>query len=167
MASGAYSPRCAPCALRRVGRCFDTTDNHALQIDRPSVAHFARMSGDPGGAGILSVDQYLAMKTLAEVLLFALETLSMAEEPGLDWQACGDVTDDMWRQLASTSSEERKALSEAAGARLKELLREPDEYGYSPRKLVTSAQKELLESLIDGSAFDELDGHDRDDGEKR
>jgi hypothetical protein len=45
---------------------------------------------------------------------------------------------------------------------LKELLREPDEYGYSPRKLLTPEQKELLESLVDGSAFDELD--DDEDG---
>jgi hypothetical protein len=57
---------------------------------------------------------YLAMKTLAEVLLFALETLSMAEEPGLDWQACGDVTNDMWLQLAKTSPEERRALSDGS-----------------------------------------------------
>jgi hypothetical protein len=110
---------------------------------------------------------YLAMKTLAEVLLYALETLSMAEEPGLDWQACGDVTNDMWLDLAKTSPEERRALSEAAAARLKELLREPDEYGYSPRKLVTPEQKQLLESLVDGSAFDELDADDGDHGEAR
>lgn len=103
------------------------------------------------------------MKTLAQVLLYALETLSTAEEPGLDWQACGDVTNDMWLQLAKTSPEERKALSEAAAARLKELLRDPDEYGYSPRKLVTPDQKELLESLVGGSAFDELDAHNDDE----
>ena len=103
------------------------------------------------------------MKTLAQVLLYALETLSTAEEPGLDWQACGDVTNDMWRQLAKTSPEERNALSEAASSRLKELLREPDEYGYSPRKLVTPDQNELLESLVDGSAFDELDADDDED----
>jgi hypothetical protein len=109
------------------------------------------------------------MKTLAQVLLYALETLSTAEEPGLDWQACGDVTNDMWLQLAETSPEERRALAEAATARLKELLREPDEYGYSPRKLVKPEQKELLESLVDGSAFDELDaadGGDEADGDK-
>ena len=107
------------------------------------------------------------MKTLAEVLLFALETLSIAEERGLDWQACGDVTNEMWLQLAKTSPEERRALSEVATARLKTLLREPDEYGYSPRKLVTPEQKVLLESLADGSAFAELDGHGEEDGEAR
>jgi hypothetical protein len=109
--------------------------------------------------------RYLAMKTLAEVLLYALETLSTAEEPGLDWQACGDVTNDMWLRLVRTSPEERQALSEAAAARLKELLREPDECGYSPRKLVTTEQKELLESLVDGSALAELDGDDKDEDE--
>jgi hypothetical protein len=97
------------------------------------------------------------MKTLAQVLLRALEHFTTAEEPGIDWQACGDITNDLWFELAKTSPAERQALAEAATERLKELLREPDEYGYTPRALVTPIHREFLESLANGSAWDEFD----------
>ena len=85
------------------------------------------------------------MKTLAEVVLFLMEQLTIAAEPGIDWQACGDITNDMWFELAKASPAERHALAEAAAARLNELLREPDDYGYtSPR---SPHQREFLQSL--------------------
>lgn len=97
------------------------------------------------------------MKTLAEAVVFLMEQLTIAEEPGIDSQACGDITNDMWFELAKSSSAERHALAEAAAARLRELLREPDEYGYTPRALVTPMQREFLQSLADGSAWHEFD----------
>jgi hypothetical protein len=71
---------------------------------------------------------------------------------------------DMWFELAKSSPAERQALAEAAVARLKELLREPDEYGYTPRSLVTPEQREFLESLADGSAWREFDEPEAEDG---
>jgi hypothetical protein len=97
------------------------------------------------------------LKTLADVVVFLMEQLTTAEEPGIDWQACGDITNHMWFELAKASPAERHALAEAAGARLKELLREPDEYGYTPRALVTPLQREFLHSFADGSAWHEFD----------
>lgn len=107
-----------------------------------------KLGGGDGRAGL---------KTLAQVVVFLMEQLTTAEEPGIDWQACGDLTNDMWFELAKSSPAERQALAEAAAARLAELLREPDEYGYTPRALVTPAHREFLQSLADGSAWQEFD----------
>ncbi len=106
------------------------------------------------------------MKTLAQVVVFLMEQLTTAEEPGIDWQACGDITNDMWFELAKSSPIERQALAEAAVARLAELLREPDEYGYTPRALVKPAHREFLQSLADGSAWHEFDHPEGEDAEQ-
>jgi hypothetical protein len=102
------------------------------------------------------------LKTLAEVVVFLMEQLTTAEQPGIDWQACGDITNDMWFELAKASPAERQALAEAAASRLRELLREPDEYGHTPRALVTPMQREFLQSLADGSAWHEFDHPEAD-----
>ena len=97
------------------------------------------------------------MKTLSEVVVFLMEQLTTAEGPGIDYQACGDFTNDMWFELAKATPAERWALGQAAKARLQELLREPDEHGYTPRSPVTPIQREFLQSLADGSAWEEFD----------
>jgi hypothetical protein len=94
---------------------------------------------------------------LAQAVVHLMELLTTAEEPGIDYQACGDMTNDMWFELAKASPAERQALAEAAATRLRELLREPNEYGYTPRPLVTPLQREFLQSLADGSAWQEFD----------
>lgn len=104
------------------------------------------------------------MKTLAQVVVYLMEQLETADEPGIDWQACGDITNDIWFELAKATPAERHALAEAAAVRLKVLLREPDEYGYTPRALVTPLHRELLESLADGSAWEEFDHPESEDG---
>jgi hypothetical protein len=97
------------------------------------------------------------VKTLAEAVVRLMELFVTGEEPVMDSQWSGDVTNDMWFELAKASPAERQAMAEAAEARLRELLREPDEYGYTPRSLVTPDQKEFLQSLADGSAWHEFD----------
>jgi hypothetical protein len=93
-----------------------------------------------------------------------MEQLETADEPGIDWQACGDITNDVWFELAKATAAERHALAEAAAARLKELLREPDEYGYTPRASVTPAQRDFLESHASGSASEDFDHPESEDG---
>lgn len=106
------------------------------------------------------------MKTLAEIVVSLMELLTTAEEPGVDCQSCADITNDIWFELAEASPAERRALAEAAAARLRELLREPDEYGYTPRALVTPMQREFLQSLADGSAWHEFDHPEAEDAER-
>ena len=103
------------------------------------------------------------MKSLAETVVFLMELLTTADEPGIDYQACGDITNDMWFELAKASPAERQAMAEAAAARLRELLREPDEHGYTPRALVTPLQREFLQSLADGSAWHEFEHPEAED----
>jgi hypothetical protein len=102
------------------------------------------------------------LNTLAQVVVFLMEQLTLAEEPGIDLQECSDITNDMWFVLAKSSHVERQALAKAAAARLAEWLREPDEYGYTPRALVTPARREFLQSLADGSAWAEFDQPDNE-----
>ena len=97
------------------------------------------------------------VKTLAAAVVYLMELLTTADGPGIDYQECGDITNDIWFELGKASPEEREALAEAAAARLRELLREPDEYGYTPRALVTPMRREFLQGLADGSAWHEFD----------
>src|SRR5262245_29676754 len=105
------------------------------------------------------------VKTLAEAVVFLMELLTTADELGIDCQACGNITNDMWFELAKASPAERQAMAEADDSRLQELLRGPDEYGYTPRALVTPMQREFLESLVDGSAWNEFDHPEAEDAE--
>ena len=98
------------------------------------------------------------MSTLAQVVVFLMEQLAIAEE--IDWQACGELSNEMWLELANATVLEREALKEAATTRLGYLLADPDEYGYTPRALVTPEQREFLHSLANGSAWDEFDNPD-------
>jgi hypothetical protein len=103
------------------------------------------------------------MKMLAQAVVFLMEMLTTAEEPGIDSQACGDIVNDMWLALAEASPAERRALAVAASVRLAELLREPDEYGHTPRSLVTPEHREFLSSLADESAWQEFDQPESED----
>jgi hypothetical protein len=99
----------------------------------------------------------VTVKTIAQAVVRLMEYLVRAGDDGLDGQMCGDILNEIWFELAKSSPGERQALAEAAAARLKDWLREPDEYGYTPRALVTRAHRELLEGLADGSAWQEFD----------
>jgi hypothetical protein len=48
------------------------------------------------------------------------------------------------------SAEEKDALREAAKRSLASWLREPDEHGYTPRKLLTPNKRAFLESIAAG-----------------
>lgn len=51
------------------------------------------------------------------------------------------------------TEDEKKALSEVAKETKARLLAEPDEYGYTPRKLVTKKQKAFMEVLATGELY--------------
>ncbi len=53
------------------------------------------------------------------------------------------------------SDEERAALSQVAMETKFRLLAEPDEHGYTPRKLVTEEQKVFLDALSSGELFEQ------------
>jgi hypothetical protein len=91
------------------------------------------------------------MKTLADVVLDYLWFINFASDEQLDNDTAvklgESVSYDIEHEL---SDKEKEELKIAAANRLKWWLREPDEHGYTPRKLLTPEQKEFLESIAAG-----------------
>jgi len=91
------------------------------------------------------------MSQLAATVLDLFFELSFASEDYVefDWglRRCSDILSDIKNNY---SDEEKSAIQLAAANKLKYLLREPDEHGYTPRKLVTAEQKAFLEAVAAG-----------------
>ena len=90
---------------------------------------------------------------LAEIVLDFIEFLELVDEEQLDPDTAVGQHESIAAQLNEATPAERVAVQQAAKDRLASLLREPDEYGYSPRKTVTPARRALLESIISGEAY--------------
>jgi hypothetical protein len=91
------------------------------------------------------------MKTLADIVLDYFWFLNFCSDeelnPDTAVQFIEDVSYEMEKEL---SESDKTALKEAAANRLKWWLREPDEHGYTPRKLLTPDEKKFLESMAAG-----------------
>ena len=92
------------------------------------------------------------MKGLAEIVLDHL-CIFMFDEENIDSNFASRHIEIFPDYLTHLSEEERKALSTAAEALLNRLMAEPDEYGYSARKLVTEEEKSFLEVLANGELY--------------
>jgi hypothetical protein len=90
---------------------------------------------------------------LAEIVLDFIEFLELVDDEHLDPDMAVEQHESIAAQLDEATPEERAAVQRAAKERLAALLREPDEYGYSPRKTVTPARRALLESIVSGGAY--------------
>ena len=92
------------------------------------------------------------MNNLADTVidLFAFLVLSDVETGiGDDW-ALKQADDLLYRIENIFSDEERQALKEAAARSLADWLREPDEYGHTPRRLLTAGRRAFLEACAAG-----------------
>ena len=122
------------------------------------IAHRCPAAADLCRSALKALDpRRRLVKTLAEAVVWLMELLTGADEPGIDYQACGDITNDLWFELAKSSPAERQALAEAAAARLRELSGGPDAHVYTRGGLIVSLQRDLLQGLADGSAWYEFD----------
>ena len=84
------------------------------------------------------------MQTLADI---ALEHFCLLMFDGLlDPEDASALSQAIPGYLASMSEEERSALAAAAQRALSRLLAEPDEHGYTPRKLVSGELRAFLEA---------------------
>jgi hypothetical protein len=97
------------------------------------------------------------MDTLAQLTFDFLWLLMFSEEDEIDPSLAERWLESLPEYFANMSSEEKAALARVAAREQRRLLAEPDEYGYTPRKLVTDEQKEFMESLISGDIFEELE----------
>ena len=93
------------------------------------------------------------MNMLAEIMLEYMCFLDFSTEDQVDLRTSVKGMESIVSTLREASEAERQAVSQAASDLLASLLREPDEYGYSPRKTVTAAQREFLDSIASGKLW--------------
>lgn len=91
------------------------------------------------------------MQTLAEIALVHF-CLLMFDGP-LDPDDANALSQAIPGYLASMSSEERNAFAGAAQRALDRLLAEPDEHGYTPRRLVSEELRAFLEAAAAGDIY--------------
>ncbi len=95
------------------------------------------------------------MKTLAQMTFDHVWLLMFAGEDTIDLDYAVSQLELLPDYFAEMTADERAALSEVAAETKRRLQAEPDEHGYTPRKLVTPEQIAFLDLLISGDAFDE------------
>jgi hypothetical protein len=90
---------------------------------------------------------------LAEIVVRYIEFLELADDEQLDSRWAVKQQESIAADLAEATPDEQVAVKEAARDRLAWFLREPDEYGYSPRRTLTPEHRQLLESIASGEMF--------------
>ena len=91
------------------------------------------------------------MKNLADIVLQYYWFLNFCSDDELDPDtAVREIEGLADTIMNSFTFEEREELQEAAKRSLATWLREPDEHGYTPRKLLTEDQRSFLESIAEG-----------------
>jgi hypothetical protein len=91
------------------------------------------------------------LRTLADIALDHI-CLLMFKGP-LDLDDASALSQAIPGYLKAMTEDERTAFSAAARRAINRLLAEPDEYGYSPRKLLSDELKSFLESAAAGDIF--------------
>ena len=91
------------------------------------------------------------MNNLADTTLDYLWFLTFTDEEYANADVLLKESEDVIYRIENAfTDEERQALKDAARRRLASWLREPDEHGYTPRKLLTHAQRVFLEDMAAG-----------------
>lgn len=95
------------------------------------------------------------MTTLAELAFEYLWLVLFAGEDVIDLDYSVKCQESLSNYFAALTPNERAALSEVAASVQARLLAEPDEHGYTPRKLVTEEQRQFLAALASGELFEQ------------
>jgi len=91
------------------------------------------------------------MNNLADAVLDFFWFLNFSTEEEADLQLTAEMSAGLANQIETTFSQaEKDALKDAASRRLTSWLREPDQHGYTPRKLLTPDQRSFLEEIAAG-----------------
>jgi hypothetical protein len=92
------------------------------------------------------------MNHLADAVLDYLWFLTFTEDDAADPDVLLKQMEGLIAEIESEFSDEEKlALRAAATCRLGSWLSEPDEHGYSPRKLLTTDQRRFLRDMAAGN----------------
>jgi hypothetical protein len=91
---------------------------------------------------------------LADAVLDYLWFLNFTDEEEADSDRLGKEFEGLLCQIENEfGDDEKDALKAAATRRLAQWLREPDEYGYTPRALLTLEQRSFLEDIAAGGLW--------------
>ena len=91
------------------------------------------------------------MNNLADTVLDYFWFLNFSEEGEADLDLTVKLMEDLVYEIENQYTEDEKnALRFAAERRLASWLREPDEHGYTPRKLLKPEQKQFLDAIARG-----------------
>ena len=95
----------------------------------------------------------MSHKKLAEIVVRSIEYFELVDDDQLDPHTALRHLEDIATDLAQATSEEQEAVRQAARERLAWFLHGPDEYGYTPRKMLSAERRRLLEDIASGDAF--------------
>jgi hypothetical protein len=97
------------------------------------------------------------VNTLAELTFDFLWLLMFSGEDVIDPRCSEQWLECLPDYFAKMTAAERMALTKAAENARDRLLAEPDEHGYTPRKLVTEQQRQFLKAMTSGDFFAQFD----------
>ena len=101
------------------------------------------------------------MNNLADSVLDYFWFLNFSGEDEADPDLTVKLLEDLVACIENKFTEaERQALAHAARRRLASWLREPDEFGYSPRSLLTPEKKAFLDQVASGRFAGDVDDDD-------
>lgn len=95
----------------------------------------------------------MSHKKLAEIVVRFIEYLELVDDAHLDPDTAVQYLEGISADLNDATPDEQAAVKQAARDRLAWFLREPDEYGYSPRKTLGAEHRRCLEGIASGTAF--------------
>lgn len=95
------------------------------------------------------------MKTLAEISLEYVWLMLFGSDEIIDPDYAVKMQESLPEYFASMSQEEKAAFAKAGAEARARLLADPDEHGYTPRKLVTDEERVFLDALSSGKIFEE------------
>jgi hypothetical protein len=95
------------------------------------------------------------MRTLAELTFEYLWLLMFAGEDTIDLDYSVKCQESLPEYFAAFTAEEKAALAAVAANVQSRLLAEPDQHGYTPRKIVTDEEKQFLSALASGELFEQ------------
>jgi hypothetical protein len=100
------------------------------------------------------MDSIMSQRKLAEIVVRSIEFFELVEDAVVEPDTAINILESIAADLEEATSEEHAALKQAASERLAWFLQEPDQYGYSPRKMLGAKHRQLLERIASGEMFE-------------
>jgi hypothetical protein len=92
---------------------------------------------------------------LAQITFDHMWLILFGEENVIDLDYSVKLLEQLSSTLASFTAAEKEALAQVAQEAKNRLLAEPDEFGYTPRALVTDEQRRFLDGVISGEIYND------------